>query len=63
MNDAASAFIGGLKEANKISIEYYKEHQGADSAGVPEDKSSMPQYFKSDDLKLACYMALKSMIE
>ena len=63
MNDAASAFIGGLKEANKISIEYYKEHQGADSAGVPEDKSSMPQYFKSDDLKLACYMALKSMYD
>ena len=63
MNDAAAAFVSGLKEANKISINYLKEHTGADSAGVPEDKSSMPEYFKSDDLKLACYMALKNMYD
>ena len=63
MNDATAAFISGLKEANKISINYYKEHTGADSAGAPEDKSSMPEYFKSDDLKLACYMALKNMYD
>ena len=63
MNDATAAFVAGLKEANKISINYLKEHTGADSAGVPEDKSSMPEYFKSDDLKLACYMALKNMYD
>lgn len=63
MNDAVSAFVKGLKEANKISINYFKEHTGADSAGVSEDKSSIPEYFKSDDLKLACYMALKNMYD
>lgn len=63
MNDAASAFISGLKDANKISIEYLKTHTGADSTGVPEDSSSMPEYFTSDSLKLACYMALKNMYD
>ena len=63
MNDAAAAFVSGLKDAYKISIDYLKEHTGADSAGAPEDSSEMPQYFKDKDLKLACYMALKNMYD
>lgn len=63
MNDAIAAFVEGLKEVNKISNTYLKEHTGADSAGAPEDKSSMPEQLKSADLKLACYMALKNMYD
>ena len=63
LSDALSAFVKGLKDANKISIEKIKEGNGVDSSGRPEDKEPKNEYFRSKDLKLACYIALKSMYD
>ena len=63
MSDALSAFVKGLKDANKISIKKIKEGNGVDSSGRPEDKEPKNEYFRSKDLKLACYIALKSMYD
>ena len=63
LSDALSSFVNGLKEANKVSIEKIEEGDGVDSSGQPEDKKKKNEYFKSNDLKLACYIALKSMYD
>lgn len=63
MNDAVSAFVKGLKNTYKVSEEKIKELKETDSSGKPADKDIQPEQFKSDDLKLACYMALKSMYD
>ena len=63
VSDALSEFVKTLKEVNKISIEKLKENDGVDSSGVPEDKRKENEYFRGKDLKLACYIALKSMYD
>ena len=63
MNDAVSAFVKGLKDANNISPEKLKENEGVNGSGKPEDKSKEVKYFESDNLKLACYMALKNIYD
>lgn len=60
---ALSAFVSGLKDANKISIDKIKEGTFVDSSGQPEDKGQKDEYYRSRDLKLACYIALKSMYD
>ena len=63
MSDAVTAFIVGLKDEYKISIEKIKAGNSVDTSGIPEDKEKEHEYFRSDDLKLACYIALKSMYD
>ena len=62
MNDALSAFVNGLKDSLSILPEK-KEGNQLESSGQPEDKDKGPNYFESDALKLACYMALKNMYD
>ena len=63
MNDAISAFIKGLKKANKVSVEDIKDSDGVDSSGQQKDVRVPFRQFKSDDFKLACYIALKNMYD
>ena len=63
LSDALSAFVKGLKDSNQVSIDKIKKGNGVDSGGRPEDKKPKDEYFRSKDLKLACYIALKSMYD
>lgn len=63
MNDAVSAFVAGLKDEYKISATSFKENTGTGSLGEAEDIYKQPEVFKSDDFKLACYIALKNMYD
>lgn len=63
MNDALSAFIGNLKEYCKITDRQLKENSGVDGNGKPQEEYKKPMFFNSDDLKLACYMALKNLYD
>jgi hypothetical protein len=63
MSDALGSFINGLKDAYRISIKKINDGVWVDSSGQPEDRAKNPEYFKSRDLKLACYIALKSMYD
>ena len=60
---ALHEFVCGLKDTYGVSVENMKDNPGYDSAGIPEDTYKSPEYFKSDDFKLACYIALKSMYD
>ena len=63
MNDAVSAFVSGIKDKLGISAEKLKENDGTSSNGEPENSFKKPEHFRDDDLKLACYMALKNMYD
>ena len=63
LSDALSAFVKGLKDSNQVSKDKIKKGNGVDSGGRPEDKKPKEEYFRSKDLKLACYIALKSMYD
>lgn len=63
MDTAVSEFIKGLKDTYRISIEKIKKAKKASSTGEPDDSYKSPEFFNSDDLKLACYMALKNIYD
>lgn len=63
MNDAISSFVKGLKTKYKVSPEAIKEIYRENSAGKPAETPPKPQEFKSDDIKLACYISLKNMYD
>lgn len=63
MTDALSAFVKGLKDTYKVSAEKLKESEGVDTSGKAEDKDESVNYYEGDDLKLACYIALKGMYD
>ena len=63
ISDALSAFVKKVKEANKVSIGQLKEGKNINSSGEPSDSEKGPQYFNSDHLKLAIYLALKNLYD
>ena len=63
MNDALSAFVKGLKDSLSILPAKAKDNGPLESTGQPEDKDTAPNYFDNEELKLACYMALKNMYD
>ena len=64
INDAMSAFIKGIKEEYNVSAEDLKKMKdGITSLGKPEDKVEKPEFFRDDNFKLACYMALKNLYD
>lgn len=63
MNDALSEFIHGFKEYCGVTPEQIKNSKGIDSTGKQEDKETKREFFKNDNLKLACYMALKNLYD
>lgn len=63
MNDAVSAFISGLKEAYDVSIDKLKNSKGINSLGRPDDSQDKPEAYKDENLKLACYIALKNLYD
>ena len=63
METAVAKFIEKVKYQNKVTDEQLKEAKGVDSRGVPEDSYKKPEQFKGSAMKLACYLALKSMYD
>ena len=63
INDALSAFVLGLKDAYKASVESYKEEDDVDGSGKVTSSFKNPEQFTSDKLKLACYIALKNLYD
>lgn len=63
MNDALTAFMASLKDEYGISSSSFKNNTGTGSLGEAEDIYKQPEVFKSDDFKLACYIALKNMYD
>ena len=63
MNDAISEFVKGLKDKYKVSIEKVKELYGVDSSGQPDDSPQKYEQLKDNNVKLACYIALKGIYD
>lgn len=63
MNDAVSAFIGSLKESCKITSDMLKSIAETETAVTSENEVIKPEQFKDDNLKLACYIALKNIYD
>lgn len=63
LTDALSSFAKNLKDQNEVSLKKLNENKGVSTSGKPEDKEKKHEYYKNDDLKLACYIALKNMYD
>ena len=63
ITEAVSSFLKILKEQNNISEERLKNNDGTTSDGVPKDEYEVPTQFKGDKVRLAIYIALKSLYD
>ena len=63
MNDAVSSFVETLKKTYNVSVGQIKDATGTDSSGLPEDARKKNEQYRDEDLKLACYLSLKSLYD
>lgn len=63
VSDALSAFISGIKDEYKVSPSALKDSTKTKSTGEAADDPEKIEHFPDDDLKLACYIALKNLYD
>lgn len=63
MVNAVNYFVDGLKSEYKEATKDLKEATGTTSEGEIEDRPEDVEYFNDNDLKLACYIALKNLYD
>ena len=61
--EGISSFIKNLKEEYGVSTGQLKNGKNIGSSGIKEKKFNKPENFRSDKLKLACYLALKHIYD